>query len=82
MSVDITDPRAFAPHSPYSDPGRHLALVQNLDAEVGGLCATTRNLIGHYRAEPTDLPESRRGEIDTRWAEAILDLDSRGSPPT
>ncbi len=80
MSVDITDPRAFAPHSPYSDPGRHLALVQNLDAEVGGLCATTRNLIGHYRAELTDLPEARRGEIDSRWAEAILDLDQSRQP--
>lgn len=36
--------------------------------------------MGHYRAELTDLPEVRRGEIDTRWVEAIIDLDqSRNS---
>lgn len=80
MPVDITDPNAFVRHSAYSDPGAHAALVEVLAVDVEGLCATSRNLVGHYRAELHDLPESRRGEIDSRWVEAILDLDQSRQP--
>jgi len=80
MPVDITDPRTFAQHSAYSDPGAHAALVEALDPDVDGLCATTTNLVAHYRADLHDLPAERRGEIDSRWVEAILDLDQSRQP--
>lgn len=80
MTVDITDPRTFASQSAFSDPGPHSRLVEVLPADLNGLCAVTRNLVGHYRAELADLPEARRSEIDTRWVEAMLDLDQSRQP--
>lgn len=80
MTLDIADPSAFVTHSAYSDPGPHVDLVEALDPQVDRLCAVSRNLVGHYRAELTDLPASRRGEIDTRWVEAILQLDQSRQP--
>ncbi len=80
MTLDITDPNAFVQHSAYSDPGVHAALVEALQPDLDGLCATSKNLVAHYRAELTDLPEERRGEIDTRWVEAMLELDQSRQP--
>lgn len=73
---------AYAVHSPYSDPGRHAPLLWALPGRAPELCAAARNVIAHYRAELGDLPEERRGEIDSRWLEVILtvDQDRHGTP--
>ncbi len=74
----------WARHTRLSEPGRHRWLLQELDPlDVAGLCATARNVIGHYRAELPDLPEHRRDEVDSRWLEVILERDQarhRGRP--
>lgn len=62
-------------HSAYSDPGRHRALLRRLPPDVPTVCAAARNVIGHYRAELTQLPEARHDEVNSRWLERILDLD-------
>ena len=66
--------------SPYSDPGRHADRLRPLPDDVDALCAASRNTIVHYRAEFLDLPPARRGEIDSRWLERILDLDRARHP--
>jgi hypothetical protein len=69
-------------HSPYSDPGRHRALLRDLDTDATSVCAAARNVIGHYRAEWTELPPERRDEVNSRWLERILEIDqSRHSSP-
>ena len=47
---------------------------------MDAISAAARNVIGHYRAELADLPEQRRDEINSRWLEAILDLDQDRHP--
>lgn len=71
-------------HSPYSDPGRHAPLLGAVPGTAADLCAVARNVIAHYRAELADLPEERRGEIDSRWLEVILAVDQErhGTPLT
>ncbi len=64
-------------HSPYSDPGRHAALLGALPDDLASVCAASRNVIAHYRAELPDLPASRHFEVDSRWLEAILEVDQR-----
>lgn len=70
----------WSAHTPYSNPGKHRALVEQLPDDVDQVCAAARNVIGHYRAELPDLPEERRDEINSRWLEAILDLDQARHP--
>ncbi len=48
--------------------------------DLASLCGASRNVFVHYRAELPDLPEERRGEIDSRWLEAILALDRHRTP--
>lgn len=77
MSVDLDRWRR---QSPYSDPGRHAALLRALPDDLGSLCAASVNTIAHYRAEIPDLPVERRSEIDSRWLERILDVDQARHP--
>jgi len=70
----------FRQQSGYSDPGRHTALVLGIADDIESLCAAARNTIVHYRAEFPDLPGNRHREIDSRWLEAILDLDQSRHP--
>ena len=70
----------FRRQSPYSSPGRYADRLAVLPDDLGSLCAASRNVIGHYRAELPDLAEDRRGEIDSRWLEAILALDQQRHP--
>jgi hypothetical protein len=71
----VTDLDPFVRQSPCSTPGRHAARLAALPDDLDSLCAASCNVIGHYRAELPDLPEERRGEIDSRWLEVILDVD-------
>lgn len=74
----MVDLEQFARHSPYSDPGRHAERLGAVTVDTA--CALARNVIGHYRAELPDLPVERRGEIDSRWLETILDVDAARHP--
>lgn len=76
----MSDLDRFLHQSPYSTPGRHAERLAALPDDLGSLCAASRNVIGHYRAELPDLPEERRGEIDSRWLETILTLDHQRNP--
>ncbi|WP_114559245.1 transglutaminase domain-containing protein [Desertihabitans aurantiacus] len=76
----MVDVDVFARQSRFSDPGRHAARLQEVPDDLSNLCAVSRNLVAHYRAELPDLPQERWPEVDSRWVEAILDLDSRRHP--
>lgn len=76
----MSDLDRFVHQSPYSTPGRYEGRLAALPNDLASLCAASRNVIAHYRAELPDLPEGRRGEIDSRWLEAILALDHQRHP--
>ena len=69
----------FARQSPFSDPGRHGALLRELDG-IEEISAMVSNLVLHYRAEADLLLEDRRDEINSRWISTILDLDQQRHP--
>lgn len=73
----MTAPAAIdhARHTPYSDPGRHAALVEPLPVEPEALSAVARNVIVHYRASGHELPATSRDDINARWLESILTVD-------
>jgi hypothetical protein len=70
----------WSSHTPHSDPGKHRDLVRQLPDNVDAICAAARNVISHYRAELADLPDERREEFNSRWLDAILDLDQGRHP--
>ncbi|MCF0094909.1 transglutaminase domain-containing protein [Micromonospora sp. MH99] len=77
MDVD-----SYRKHSPYSDPGRHAALLDAVPADIATVAATARNVIVHYRAGGVELPGDRLEEVNSRWVERILDTDqSRSALP-
>ncbi len=73
-------PERWVEHTPYSNPGRHRPLLAELDADPSSVCAAARNVVGHYRAELTELPDDRRDEVNSRWLERILDVDQSRHP--
>lgn len=77
---EVSDLDHFARQSPYSTPGRHAERLLAIPDDLDALCIAARNLIGHYRAELPDLPEDRRGEVDSRWLEVILTIDEARHP--
>lgn len=62
-------------HSRFSDPGRYTDLVTTLPTDPESLSAVARNVIVHYRASGHELPTETRGDINSRWFEAILAAD-------
>ncbi|SDS46067.1 transglutaminase-like domain-containing protein [Microlunatus soli] len=74
------DPRQWAVHTAYSDPGPYADLLLAVPAQIEKLSAVARNLIIHYRASGLKLPEETRDDIDARWIAAILDLDQQRHP--
>lgn len=76
----VFDLDRFVRQSPYSTPGRYVDRLAAVPDDLASLCAASRNVIAHYRAELPDLPEERRGEVDSRWLEAILALDQQRHP--
>lgn len=74
------DPRQWAVHTPYTDPGRYADLLSAVPAKIPDLSAVARNLIIHYRASGLELPEETKGDINARWLAAILDLDQQRHP--
>lgn len=66
----------------FSDPRAHAALFDPLPGDPGGIGEVIRNLVVHYRASGIDFPPDRLAEIDSRWADRLLDADRRrfGTP--
>ncbi|TNH30799.1 transglutaminase domain-containing protein [Micromonospora orduensis] len=70
----------YRQHSPYSDPGRHAALLDAVPTDIASVAATVRNVIVHYRAGGVELPTDRLEEVNCRWVDRILDTDQSRSP--
>ncbi|MEV7326802.1 transglutaminase domain-containing protein [Micromonospora sp. NPDC093244] len=70
----------YRQHSPYSDPGRHGALLDAVPADIASVAATVRNVIVHYRAGGVELPPDRLEEVNGRWVDRILDTDQSRFP--
>lgn len=79
-------PDYWAIQSPVTHPGKAATSIDDLPADLSALREASSQLICHYRAggDPIALgvvPASRRLEIHTRYADALLDLVlSRGAP--
>ncbi len=71
-----------ARHSAYSDPGRHAALLDQVEPDIATASAVAQNLIAHYRHASTPLPESGNDDINARWLSTILAIDQQrhGAP--
>ncbi len=67
----------YTSHSAYSAGGRWAALLEAVPAEPDALSAVARNVIAHYRANASELPEETRADIHLRWLEAMLDADQQ-----
>ncbi|QAY73280.1 transglutaminase domain-containing protein [Agromyces protaetiae] len=64
---------AFAAQSPYSDPGRHAALVAAVAPEPRDIHRAVTATIAHYRGDPVPPTPDQLADIDRRWVAAILD---------
>lgn len=71
----MTDLRDWSGHSPYSDPGRHAVLLDDVPTDFPGLSAVARNVIVHYRGSGLELPASTRNDIHSRWLAVMLEID-------
>ena len=71
MALDYTRQTEF------SDPRAHGRLFDPLPDDPGGIGEVIRNLVVHYRASGIDFPPDRLAEIDSRWADRLLDADRR-----
>jgi hypothetical protein len=67
----------YTRQSEYSDPGKHLALLDTLPTDVDELTAVVRNVLVHYHTDGMEFSEDRLAEIDSRWLSAILETDQR-----
>jgi len=74
------DPGQWARHSPYSDPGRHAAVLAALGTGPADVHAAATGLIAHYRAEVDTLDAHRLPTVDLRWLDAILTAGFALSP--
>jgi hypothetical protein len=59
----------------YSDPRAHAPLFDALPDDPGGIGEVIRNIVVHYRASGIPFPPDRLTEIDSRWADRLLDAD-------
>jgi hypothetical protein len=71
----MTDLPDNSRQSPFSDPGRHAALLDPLPTAFGPLSAVVRNVLVHYRGTSVPLSPAHLDEIDNRWVERILATD-------
>jgi hypothetical protein len=66
----------YAQQSPFTDPGRRVNILDDLPRDVSGLCQVVQGLVVHYRLGhlfDLEIPEERLPEIDTRYAESMLE---------
>jgi len=71
MALDYTRQTEF------SDPRAHGRLFDPLPDDPGGIGEVIRNLVVHYRASGIEFPPDRLAEVDSRWADRLLDADRR-----
>src|ERR1700722_8196982 len=81
-ALDIS---GWASQSPVTDPGDAVSAIDKLSADISGLRRASSQMIFHYRAggdfAENGVPAGRMGEIDTRYAGAMLGLLlQRGDP--
>jgi hypothetical protein len=67
----------YTQQTEFSDPRGHGRLFDPLPDDPGGIGAVIRNLVVHYRASGIDFPPDRLAEVDSRWADRLLDADRR-----
>lgn len=83
-SVDATEGEAPAPdysrHSPYTQPGPYVALLNDVEPNVPSVSAIARNVIVHYRHSRVTLPETSSEDIHARWLTRILEIDQSRHP--
>jgi hypothetical protein len=75
----------WATQSPVTDPGAARQAIDELPADIAALCQASSQLVFHYRAggdfAANGVPAERTSEIDTRYADAMLDrVLGRGEP--
>jgi len=76
-------PAAVADHarqSPYSDPASWASLFDEVEPTIEAVSGMSRNVVAHYRAQESELPESSRDDIGLRWIDAILQTDQARHP--
>jgi hypothetical protein len=69
-----------AAQSVYSDPGDWTGLFDVLEPTIEAVSFMARNVVAHYRAQASELPESSRDDISLRWVDAILATDQGRNP--
>jgi hypothetical protein len=71
------DPQTYyAVQSRFTDAGRQAGLLDDLPRDIAGLCQVVQGLVVHYRLGHLfdyQIPEERLPEIDTRYAESMLE---------
>jgi hypothetical protein len=80
-----TDPLAYyASHSPITDPGAYMALLQELPVEIPALCKILQGILMHHCSaglRGVELSDERREEQELRWVARMLarivELDDR-----
>jgi hypothetical protein len=70
----------YAQHSPFSDPGRHAALVAAVATDPVSLHEAVTRTIVHYRGEADVVTPEQLADVDNRWVARILDRATRRSP--
>ena len=75
--VDGSFVAGYATQSPYSDPGRHTRLLDDVPPTPEAVSAMARNVVVHYQASGVELPAATRPDVDLRWVEAIFETDQR-----
>lgn len=73
-------PSDWTPQTPFSDPGEHAALFDQIPPTPEAIGPVVRNLLAHYRADAEHLPASSRADVDLRWVAAQLAVDQQRHP--
>ena len=68
----MPDLAAYASHSPFTDPGRHAALLAAVDPDPAALHRAACSTVVHYRAGAEQLAPGQDADIDLRWLSDIL----------
>ncbi|MCU7725869.1 transglutaminase domain-containing protein [Actinoplanes sp. KI2] len=65
----------YARQTRFSDPRAHAKLFDPLPDDPRGIGEVIRNIVVHYRASGIPFELERLAEIDSRWADRLLDAD-------
>jgi hypothetical protein len=76
----MPDIAAYAQQSPYSDPGRHAALLAEVDPTPAALHHAACATIVHYRGQASELADGQDADIDLRWLADVLDVATKRVP--